>query len=689
METLVRIERIGTDNPAVTGMKMHSRESWKRRVACGCLAVTAITGCQPVDRFRAWRDTSDTSYYQNFVTQIEFPDVRTSVDAQVSQTIPPLALENPSEIPTFDLGLQDAIRIALGNSEVLRNLGGTVVQAPQGAPTQMDPALTELNPLGGTQAALAAFDATVNSSLFWQKTDPPALGTGNLQNIFILGFGRTEGVYSNAVQKRTASGATYALRSNVQYSRFPTANGEFSFFGGQLEAEWRQPMMQGAGTEFNRIAGPGAQIGQYNGVLIARINTDITLADFEQGVIQLINDVETAYWELYYAYRSLDAQIEGRNSALKSWEQASEKFKVGQENAGTEAQALSNYYLFEARVNDALAGVQGLYALEQRLRYMIGFTATDGRMIRPSDDPLQAEVLFDWQEALNDAINRRVEVRKQEWTIKRRELELIAARLNRRARFDALSQYRVRGAGDNLAGSDGFFDSFGTMDFQEWRSGLEWSYPVGLRQASAAVRHAQLNLARDMALLEEQQLRISHDLSNVSRQIRRNYEQVQINYNRVQADEREVAVLGERWFGGIERNINFLLQAQQRLATSKTAFYRSLTDYSLSIRDFHREKGSLLTYNQVGLSEESLNGSMLEGAYQRGRFMTPRDNPEQISAPRPVSGGAFDPTSVGVPSAIGPMQFVAPSGVEPLPDSGSTLEQISQPQPPALPPQQP
>jgi hypothetical protein len=128
----------------------------RRWVASGCIASTLIAGCAPVDRFRAWRDSADTSYYQSFVTQIEFPDVSTAPSQGALQTVDPLALQNPSELPSFDLTLQDAIRLALESSDVLRNLGGTVVAAPQGSGTEYDPALTELNPLGGTQAALAA-----------------------------------------------------------------------------------------------------------------------------------------------------------------------------------------------------------------------------------------------------------------------------------------------------------------------------------------------------------------------------------------------------------------------------------------------------------------------------------------------------------------------------------------------------
>lgn len=631
-----------------------SRKTLKHWVASGCIVTTWIAGCAPVDRFRAWKDSSETSYYQNFVTQIEYPDVQSQPSQEAIRTVDPLTLENPSELPSFDLTLQDAIRLSLESSDVLRNLGGSVVPAPQGAATEFDPALTELNPLGGTQAALAAFDATVGSQLFWQKTDPPSVGGGgDFQNLFILGFGQTAGNYQNQIQKRTASGATYALRSNAGYNRFDRGG---SFFVGSVEAEWRQPMMQGSGTTFNLIAGPNAPVGSYGGVFIARINTDLSLADFESGVIQLVDDVEDAYWNLYFAYRNLEAVLAGRESALRAWQQASERLRMGLDARDSEAQARAFFYQFSAQVNDALSGPTGLYASEQSLRYMIGFTATDGRLIRPSTDPLQALVMFDWQSALNDAINNRVEIRRQRWTIKRRELELIAARLNRRARLDALSQYRVRGAGDHLTGNDEMFDSLGSFNFQEWRSGLEWSFPVGLRQASTAMRAAQLNLSRDMALLEEQQLRISHNLSNAARQIARSYEQLQINYNRVEADRAQVEVLEARFKSGRD-NIRFLLQAQQQLAQSNSALFRALVDYNLAVRDFHREKGSLLTYNQVSLTEDAINGSMLSGAYQRGRFLTPRLNAEQVEAPAPLSRGGFDPSTIGVPSASNPLEW--------------------------------
>ncbi len=418
----------------------------------------------------------------------------------------------------------------------------------------------------------------------------------------------------------------------------------------------RQPLMQGSGSQYNRIAGPGRQVGSYNGVLIARINTDVSLTDFEQGVISLINDVESAYWELYFAYRALDVQIKVREMALKVYRQSQATLEGGLTARDATSAAVSQFYLIDSQVKESLSGTNGLYAAEQRLRYMIGLPPNDGTLIKPVDKPTPADVVYDWSQAMSDALTQRVEIRRQKWLIKRRELELIASRLNRRPRLDALTQYRWRGLGDHLIGSrdpnnqfESLYQNIFEGNYQEWQAGLELTMPVGFRQASAAVRFAQLNLARECAVLKEQELRISHDLSNASRQIARSYQLVQANYNRVVADMEQLTVFEVReriGTGNQTNNVRFLLQVQQSLAASETALQRSLVDYMLAIRDFHRQKGSLLSYNQVQLAEAGWSDKAYSDAYERGKFFTPRD--EAPSTPAPISAGDFDPSTVGM-----------------------------------------
>jgi outer membrane protein TolC len=377
------------------------------------------------------------------------------------------------------------------------------------------------------------------------------------------------------------------------------------------------------------------------------VNEDVALADFEAAVIGLVSDVEQAYWDLSIGYRVLEATLKGRESALQTFQFQQVRLEVGAGRRDEEAQARSQYYQFQALVEQQLASATGLYTLEQRLRYLIGMPATDGRLIRPTTDPTDVKVVFDWDSSLNQALTRRVEVRRQRYNLKRRELELYAARMNRRPRLDMVNQYRYRGLGNNLITDDdaGLYGSIVDGDFQEWYSGMELTFPVGLRAASNAVAHARLSLSRERSVLSEMELQVSHDLANAARQLALTHQLLETNYNRYVADLRQVDVLRRRYKDGTD-NINFLLQAQRQVVVSETAFYQALSNYQFAIRDFHRQKGSLLAYNQVQLTEGPWAAGAADDAYQVGRFLTPRAPGAQVSIPSPVSRGPFDPSAV-------------------------------------------
>lgn len=622
-------------------------------------AAVLSSGCNPNRPFRlrdSWQ--SAPSHYQTVATQIEYPNVASVLKTEVVQSPEPFRLENPADLPSRELLLADAINIALSNGEILRSLNASVVQNAAGTGTKFAPAIAESNPLTGVEGALSAFDAQVSSKLFFRHDNRP--NNVDPTNVIIQQFQRLSFVQDAAdfnyeISKKTATGASFAARHVINYTLPNTPNLFYpSSYAGSIELEYRQPLLRGAGVQYNRIAGTGGTNGTYNGVLIARITNDISLADFETNVITYINDVETAYWNLYFAYHNLESLVAARNSSLLTWQRVKELERVGAKggDAAAEAQARSQYYNFEVQVKEALTGTTGLYQSEQSLRYLLGMAPNDGSLIKPTSDPMEGQVVFDWQSAVSDALTYRVELRRQKWNVKRRELEMIAARLNRRPTLDLLTQYRTRGLGDKLidgyapVSTNSVYQDLFAGNFQEWNAGIEWSRPVGLRQAGAAVTNARLNLARERAVLEETELKISHDLSNASRAVSRAFALMDANFNRQESDRAQVAALQARYEGGLD-NINFLLQAQQQLATSQTAYFKALIDYQLALRDFNREKGALLQYNQIGMSEGPWDAAAYQDAQERGRYFAPRENGSNVTAPSPVSNGGFDPAQVG------------------------------------------
>jgi outer membrane protein TolC len=683
----------------------HRRRS--RALIAALIAATGLSpggGCGSLRKLPRGPHATTASYHDSYGLQIEYPEVEqcaTPVTTAAEQAVQPFALEDPANVPKLELSLEEAIQMAVQQSPVLRTIGGTVVSLPQGTATVYDPGLAAASPILGTEAALAEFDAQYTQQLFWSYRDqpqnlfvPPSVGGSPGFNEFIqsANFGRLAN-FNGTLSKTTATGARFALRHVVDYDRTNQGGGIRRFdsaFAGWLEAEWRQPLLQGAGTTFNRIAGPNSVPGQYNGVLIARVNEDVALADFESAVIQLVSDVELAYWDLVAAYRILDTQVRGRAAALQTFQYQQVRLEVGSGRSDEEAQARSQYYQFQAQVEVALGGPNGLYSAEQRLRYLIGLAASDGRLICPTTELNDVKVVFDWDSALSQALERRVEVRRQRMEVKRREMELIAARLNMRPRLDLLAQYRWVGLGDHLVGSstqslDSLYGTISGGKFQEGQAGIELDFPVGFRAAGVAIAHARLGLRREQAVLAETELRISHDLSDAARNIELTHQLVETNYNRVAADLLQVDVLNRRYLDGSD-NINFLLQAQRQAVISLSEFYRSLANYNLAIREVHRQKGSLLAFNQVQLAEGAWAPGAAQDAYEVGRFLHPRRNPEDTWAPMPLTSGPFDPAAIQSTvqrdgDATGPA--LAPEAVL----DGSTQQDVPpQDAPPQVPP---
>ena len=200
----------------------------------------------------------------------------------------------------------------------------------------------------------------------------------------------------------------------------------------------------------NRVAGPNSQPGVYNGVLIARINQDLSLADFETAVRDLVRDVERSYWELYFTYRNLDNLIDGRKATLENWRFRKTRDRAGIDEKHIVPQARQQYFVFETQVQNALAG---LFSAERELRRLIGLNASGTTQLRPSTDPFIAKTEYDWDSLQVNAMEKRVELRRQQWFVKQKELEFLAAKNLNRWQLDFVANYGWRGFGDNLMGS--------------------------------------------------------------------------------------------------------------------------------------------------------------------------------------------------------------------------------------------
>ena len=596
--------------------------------ACGCRATSPILFKQaetPETLVNSFDPASGTAPPQNFAQPTSISSHHTLENAFFAR---PLTGSDTLPENLIAMSLDEAIRLALQDARTMRSLNAQVLSNPAAVASTEDLSIRSTDPIFGVDAALAQFDANLSASLLHQNND-------DVFNNSILGGGATEVVQDLTtadanLTKTYFNGAQLNFNSSIIYD---SNNNPLSIFPSSYRSLWeaqaRLPLLQGRGTEFNSIAGPNASPGlrTTTGLVIAQINNNISAAQFEQSITQFVDEVVTAYWNLYVAYRNFDTAKTARDGSLETWKVVKARFDNDLEGgeADKEAQAREQYFQFQQQVVTALngetrSGTQGVLQAEADLRRLIGLPQSDGSIIRPSEQPFAGSIAYDWGSLLQTALLRRVELRQQMSQINRRELELLASKNFLLPEFDAVLTFRNNGFGDQLIGGSGRFSSAAndavSGDHNEFEAGLFLNMPLGFRLAHAGVRNSELQLVRERQILEEQEKQVAHDLGSALRAIEQSTAANKLAYNRMLAAQ-DAFKARQAAFEADAVTLDLLLEAVRRMADAQAEFDRTQVNAQLANESILRESGQLLQHHAVGLQISSTVNDACDVAIER------------------------------------------------------------------------
>ncbi len=211
---------------------------------------------------------------------------------------------------------------------------------------------------------------------------------------------------------------------------------------------------------------------------------------------------------------------------------------------------------------------------------MMGIPATDGRLIRPAGSPSSAKISFDWQKVLSEATQRSPAIREARFRVKQRELELNAA-----------DKYVVPADQKNVS--------------------------LAIQKRKVSIANVNLALACERVKLAESEKDAVSQLSSAVSSMDAAYISSVSNFNRRAAAKRQIEAVEAAYSHGLN-GVTFsdLLNAQQRLATAESDYYRSLTNYAKAMSQFQFRKGTLLDYDGIELAERSDQHARPEPAKQ-------------------------------------------------------------------------
>ncbi len=629
------------------------------------LTLLFASGCAPTQPFFL-NESPDLKYYLQTATQIEYPDVQVESLPDTTNTLRPLTIGN-HDYQFWNLPLEEAVSIALGNAKFFVTTSG-IAESRQNVAAQFisgtadqfgsiyDIAISQsttqsvgltvdgngnrtlprgvlrANQIGGVEDALSEFDAQASGFFNYSNTDRPR-NSGN-STVSRADFQSDDVTAQGAISKRLATGGVATIRNQLVYGSNNLPVGPLnsasrivsSDYTVTMEAQVQQPLSRNRGTLVNRIP-----------VVLASLNEDISITEYEIQVRNLVRDVENAYWDLYVAYRGVATAIIGRNSAIATAQFARLALENGTGTSQELAQAVEQYYQFRGLLESAIAGSNlpgsdrlGVYGAERRLRELLGISPTDGRLIRPIDEPTIARVEFDWNESVAQALYLSPELRQTKTRIKQQELEMISAKNQILPEVNLSLLYRWVGVGDTLgppSGSDVDFplpgssalESLTDGNYQEGAVRLDITpAPFGARREMARIRRAKLGLAREKAHLQEKERLLVSTLSDADAKTATHYQLVQTNAQRWQAAETEVEGRLAEFRNGLTP-VNVVLQSQQRKAQAQIDYYRALGEYNKSLNYVDYLKGTMLANNNIVLREGPWNKKAYWDALERAR----------------------------------------------------------------------
>lgn len=484
------------------------------------------------------------------------------------------------------LTLDESIRIALENGEVIRVLAG--VSATASGATIYDASIsnTEIERAKSRFDPRLTYDAThnriENPLALLDPIDPSqATITGSRTDAFNHRVG---------VSKSNVLGGEWSLGVNSNPSRFRGA-GPFPLnpqTGSSAELAYVQPLLRGGGFYVNTAP-----------IVIARLNTERSFFQMKDRTQEMVRGVIEGYWNLVSARTNLWARRIQLQLAAETYEREKARKEIaGLADLGDVAQARVTFNQFRA---NAIAAEASVLAAEAALRNLLGLPPEDSRVLVPCSPPANEPFVEDWDLLTSIAEQRRPDIVELKIIFEADQQRLLQARNELLPTANAVGLYRWNGLEGEMP--NGAPISTGAGQFTDWTLGINFSVPLGFRDGRASVRQQELQLARDQANIRQGVHAAVHQVAATVRTIDSAYEQyLAFRETRAAAYENLELQLQEFRIG----RVIFLnvLQALNDWGNAVSSEAQALTDYNIALATLERQTGTILETHGVVFVEE-------------------------------------------------------------------------------------
>jgi outer membrane protein TolC len=400
-------------------------------------------------------------------------------------------------------------------------------------------------------------------------------------------------------------GGSYAARFDS--SRTNTSNTN-AFLNPQYPTNftfsYTQPLLRNFGIDNNRRQ-----------IEIAKQNLSLSDAQFRQKAIDVISQVEQAYWNLAFALRNLSVQIDAVKQARTQLESNQRQVEKGVLAPIEVVAATAQLTNFEQLV---YAAQESVTRAENSLKSLMLPDRTSPEWSRPLTpvSPISLEApKTGLATAIADALKNRQEIAEFETRAALNRIDQDYFRNQAKPQIDLVGTYTTQGlAGtvtprgqgnvpENLIG--GYTTSLGNLlaqDYPSYRIGVAISLPWGNRVAKANLGRSLVEgerIGNQRALTEQT---IESEVRNALQALRSAEARLASALASREAAE-QLAASEERQFRAGTSTFYLVQQRQTELLAARSRELQAQTDLNKAISEFQRSTGTTLSANNVTVSD--------------------------------------------------------------------------------------
>ncbi len=409
--------------------------------------------------------------------------------------------------------------------------------------------------------------------------------------------------YNLRFQQQLPFGANYSVEFNN--NRLATNSQFFTFnprYRSTLNAQVTQPLLQ------NFRADP-----QRRQILVSQNGERQAGHDFERSVLDVLRDVQNAYWDLVFAIRNYEVEVQSLDLARDLLRNNQVQVEVGTMAPIDVLQAEAEV---AAREEALIIAEEQIRQTEDALKALIRDPDSPGFWddeIRPLDAPSSEDYEVDVDDAIRVALQRRPELRSQRVQLDTNEYDVRFFRNQTLPQVDLVGLVQLTGVGGTQLVRQGFFgptvetipggyaDALSQMsgfDYRDWQVGLSFSYPIGPDQAHAQHAEAQTEVTRQRETIREQEVQIAQEVRTAVRQVQTNRRR--IDASRVARELQEASLDAEQKKFEVGMTTSyFIVQAQRDLALARANELQAIIDFNKAIVAVERAQGTLAERSRV------------------------------------------------------------------------------------------